>query len=118
MKKKPYAVIAFVIAYIIYALLTSCSAELAATLEDEEIREMENMVNRCEAELDSLDRIMPLSDTVGETDTYCDMRDAFNAFQYSRTIEGKRENFGIYLHLQEQVVTEAKDWLANRAQYE
>ena len=118
MKKKPYVVIAFVIAYIIYALLTSCSAESIATLNDKEILEMENMVNRCEAELDSLDMIMPLSDTVGETDTYCDMRDAFNAFQYSKTIEGKRENFGIYLHLQEQIVTEAKDWLINRAQYE
>ena len=87
MKKKPYAVIAFVIAYIIYALLTSCSAKSIATLNEEEILVMENVVNECEAELDSLDKIMPLADTIGETDTYCDMRDAFNAFQYSKTID-------------------------------
>lgn len=111
MKKKPYAIIAFVIAYIIYALLTSCSAETVTTLNDKEVMIMERVIAEKEAELDSLDQIMPLSDTVGESDTFCDMLEARDAFNYSRSIEKKREHYLDYLWLQSLVVETAKDWM-------
>lgn len=111
------ATIAFVVMLVAIAfVLASCSAESVATLNDEEILDMEEIVNQKESELDSLDQIMPLSDTVGETDTFCDMLEARDAFWNSKTLEEKRNHFEVYLHLQEQVVTEAKDWMANEAQ--
>ena len=72
---------------------------------------MEKVINQKEAELDSLDNIMPLSDTVGETDTYCDMIEARDAFNYSRTIQKKRENYKLYVWLHHLVVEAAKEWM-------
>ena len=91
--------------------IASCNAESITSSIDDEVATMEKIVKEKEAELDSLDSIMPLSDTVGETDTYCDMRDAFDAFQYSRTIQGKRKQFRIYVILQHDVVEQAKEWM-------
>ena len=110
----------FIVFIVVAAMNTSCVNDLQSLtdLQEAEIVSMEEVVNECEAELDSLDQIMPLSDTVGETDTYCDMRDAFNAFQYSKTIEGKREQFRIYVMLQQDVVEQAKEWMNNNAQDE
>lgn len=111
------ATIAFIMMLVAIAfVLASCSAESVATLNDQEILDMENIIAQKEAELDSLDQIMPLSDTVGETDTFCDMLEARDAFWNSRNLEEKRNHFEVYLHLQEQVVTEARDWMANEAQ--
>ena len=111
------ATIAFIMMLVATAfVLASCSAESVATLNDQEILDMENIVAQKEAELDSLDQIMPLSDTVGETDTFCDMLEARDAFWSSKNLEEKRNHFEVYLHLQDQVVSEAKDWMANEAQ--
>lgn len=96
--------------------VAACNADSITSKLDKEVMEMENIVAQKEAELDSLDQIMPLSDTVGETDTYCDMMDARDAFWSSRNLEEKRNHFEVYLHLQDQVVSEAKDWMANEAQ--
>lgn len=111
------ATIAFIMMLVALTfVLASCNAESVATLNDREILNMENIIAQKEIELDSLDQIMPLSDTVGETDTFCDMLEARDAFWDSKTLEEKRNHFEVYLHLQEQVVTEAKDWIANEAQ--
>lgn len=111
------ATIAFVMMLVALAFVfASCNAESVATLNDREILSMEDIVSQKEAELDSLDQIMPLSDTVGETDTFCDLLETRDAFWNSKTLEEKRNHFEVYLHLQEQVVTEARDWMANEAQ--
>ena len=91
--------------------IAACNADSITSKLDKEVADMENVIAQKEAELDSLDQIMPLSDTVGETDTYCDMLDARNAFNYSRSIEKKREHYHNYLWLQSLVVTTAKEWM-------
>jgi hypothetical protein len=75
------------------------------------IAKMEQIVNIKEAELDSLDNIMPLADTVGETDTYCDMLDEHKAFTLCNTYKEKKEHFNNYIWLQSLVVATAIDWL-------
>lgn len=91
--------------------VAACNADSITSKLDKEIMDMEEVINQKEAELDSLDNIMPLSDTVGETDTYCDMLDARDAFNYSRTIEKKREHYRDYIWLQSLVVETAKEWM-------
>lgn len=91
--------------------IAACNAESIVSKLDKEVADMENVIAQKEAELDSLDQIMPLLDTVGETDTYCDMLDARNAFNYSRTIEKKREHYHNYLWLQHLVVETAEEWI-------
>lgn len=91
--------------------IAACNADSITSKLDKEIMDMENVIAQKEAELDSLDQIMPLSDTVGETDTYCDMLEARDAFNYSRSIEKKRENYRDYLWLQSLVVATAKEWM-------
>ena len=91
--------------------IAACNADSITSKLDREIMDMEEVINQKEAELDSLDNIMPLSDTVGETDTYCDMLDARDAFNYSRSIEKKREYYENYLWLQSLVVATAKEWM-------
>lgn len=91
--------------------VAACNADSITSKLDKEIIDMENVIAQKEAELDSLDNIMPLSDTVGETDTYCDMLDARDAFNYSRSIEKKREHYRDYLWLQHLVVETAKEWM-------
>lgn len=75
------------------------------------IAKMEQIVNIKEAELDSLDNIMPLADTVGETDTYCDMLDEHKAFTLCKTYKEKKEHFDTYIWLQSLVVNTAIEWL-------
>lgn len=91
--------------------VAACNADSITSKLDKEIMDMEEVINQKEAELDSLDNIMPLSDTVGETDTYCDMMEARDAFNYSRSIEKKREHYRDYLWLQHLVVETAKEWM-------
>lgn len=91
--------------------IAACNADSITSKLDKEIIDMENVIAQKEAELDSLDNIMPLSDTVGETDTYCDMMEARDAFNYSRSIEKKREYYRDYLWLQSLVVATAKEWM-------
>lgn len=91
--------------------VAACNADSVTTKLDKEMADMENVIAQKEAELDSLDQIMPLLDTVGETDTYCDMLDEHEAFCYSRTIEKKREAYRNYLWLQSLVVATAKEWM-------
>ena len=91
--------------------IAACNADSITAKLDKEIIDMENVVAQKEAELDSLDNIMPLSDTVGETDTFCDMLDELEAFNYSRSIEKKREHYENYLWLQSLVVATAKEWM-------
>ena len=91
--------------------VAACNADSVTSKLDKEIIDMENVIAQKEAELDSLDNIMPLSDTVGETDTYCDMLEAHNAFNYSRSIEKKREYYADYIWLQSLVVATANEWL-------
>lgn len=91
--------------------VAACNADSITAKLDKEVMDMENVIAQKEAELDSLDNIMPLSDTVGETDTYCDMLDARDAFNYSRSIEKKREYYENYLWLQSLVVATAKEWM-------
>lgn len=91
--------------------VTACNADSITSKLDKEVFDMENVIAQKEAELDSLDQIMPLSDTVGETDTYCDMLDALEAFNYSRSIEKKREHYHDYLWLQHLVVEAAEEWM-------
>lgn len=91
--------------------VAACNADSITAKLDKEVIDMENVIAQKEAELDSLDNIMPLSDTVGETDTYCDMLDARDAFNYSRSIEKKREYYENYLWLQSLVVATAKEWM-------
>ena len=91
--------------------IAACNADSITSKLDKEVFDMENVIAQKEAELDSLDNIMPLSDTVGETDTYCDMLDARDAFNYSRSIEKKREHYRDYLWLQSLVVATAKEWM-------
>ena len=91
--------------------VAACNADSICKSIDDEVIEMERVVNQKEAELDSLDNIMPLLDTVGETDTYCDMLEEHEAFCYSRTLEKKREAYRNYLWLQSLVVATAKEWM-------
>lgn len=91
--------------------VTACNADSITSKLDKEVIIMENVIAQKEAELDSLDQIMPLSDTVGESDTYCDMVEARDAFNYSRSIEKKREHYRDYLWLQSLVVETAKEWM-------
>ena len=91
--------------------IAACNADSITAKLDKEIIDMENVVAQKESELDSLDNIMPLSDTVGETDTFCDMLDELEAFNYSRSIEKKREHYENYLWLQSLVVATAKEWM-------
>jgi hypothetical protein len=91
--------------------VAACNADSITAKLDKEVMDMEEIINQKEAELDSLDNIMPLSDTVGETDTYCDMLEARDAFNYSRSIQKKREHYRDYLWLQSLVVETAKDWM-------
>ena len=91
--------------------IATCSEDSICKSIDDEVIEMERVFNQKEAELDSLDQIMPLLDTVGETDTYCDMLEEREAFCYSRTLEKKREAYKAYLWLQSLVVQTAKEWL-------
>lgn len=91
--------------------VAACNADSITSKLDKEVADMENVIAQKEAELDSLDNIMPLSDTVGETDTYCDMLDARDAFNYSRSIQKKREYYENYLWLQSLVVATAKEWM-------
>ena len=91
--------------------IAACNADSITSKLDKEIMDMENVIAQKEAELDSLDNIMPLSDTVGETDTYCDMMEARDAFNYSRSIEKKREHYRDYLWLQSLVVATAHEWM-------
>lgn len=91
--------------------VAACNADSITSKLDKEVADMENVIAQKEAELDSLDQIMPLSDTVGETDTFCDMLEARDAFNYSRSIEKKREHYRDYLWLQSLVVATAKEWL-------
>lgn len=91
--------------------IAACNADSITAKLDKEVMDMEKVINQKEAELDSLDNIMPLSDTVGETDTYCDMLDELEAFNYSRSIQKKREHYENYLWLQSLVVSTAKEWM-------
>lgn len=91
--------------------IAACNADSITAKLDKEVMDMEEVINQKEAELDSLDNIMPLSDTVGETDTYCDMLEARDAFNYSRSIEKKREHYRDYIWLQSLVVATAKEWM-------
>lgn len=91
--------------------VAACNADSITAKLDKEIMDMEEVINQKEAELDSLDNIMPLSDTVGETDTYCDMLEARDAFNYSRSIQKKREYYADYIWLQSLVVATAKEWM-------
>lgn len=91
--------------------VAACNADSITSKLDKEVMDMENVVAQKEAELDSLDNIMPLSDTVGETDTFCDMLDELEAFNYSRSIFKKREHFDNYIWLQSLVVATAKEWI-------
>lgn len=91
--------------------VAACNADSITSKLDKEIIDMENVIAQKEAELDSLDNIMPLSDTVGETDTYCDMLDAKEAFNYSCSIQKKREHYRDYIWLQSLVVETAKEWM-------
>lgn len=91
--------------------VAACNADSITSKLDKEIADMENVIAQKEIELDSLDQIMPLSDTVGETDTFCDMLEARDAFNYSRSIEKKREHYRDYLWLQHLVVEAAEEWL-------
>lgn len=91
--------------------IAACNADSITAKLDKEVMDMEEVINQKEAELDSLDNIMPLSDTVGETDTYCDMLEARDAFNYSRSIEKKREHYRDYIWLQSLVVETAKEWM-------
>lgn len=91
--------------------VAACNADSIISKLDKEVANMENVIAQKEAELDSLDNIMPLSDTVGETDTFCDMLDARDAFNYSRSIEKKREYYADYIWLQRLVVATAKEWM-------
>ena len=91
--------------------VAACNADSITAKLDKEIMDMEETINQKEAELDSLDNIMPLSDTVGETDTYCDMLEVRDAFNYSRSIEKKREYYADYIWLQSLVVATAKEWM-------
>ena len=77
------------------------------------ITKMEQIVNIKEAELDSLDNIMPLADTVGETDTYCDMLGEHESFTLCKTYKEKKEHFDTYIWLQSLVVATAIEWLEN-----
>lgn len=91
--------------------ISACNADSITSKLDKEVMYMEKVVSQKEAELDSLDNIMPLSDTVGETDTFCDMLDELEAFNYSRSIFKKREHFNNYIWLQSLVVSTAKEWM-------
>ena len=91
--------------------VAACNADSITSKLDKEVADMENVIAQKEAELDSLDQIMPLLDTVGESDTYCDMIEERDAFNYSRTIEKKREAYKNYLWLQSLVVQTAEEWL-------
>ena len=91
--------------------VAACNADSITSKLDKEVADMENVIAQKEIELDSLDQIMPLSDTVGETDTFCDMLDARDAFNYSRSIEKKREYYADYIRLQSLVVATAKEWM-------
>lgn len=91
--------------------VATCNADSICKSIDDEVIEMERVFNQKEAELDSLDQIMPLLDTVGETDTYCDLLEEREAFCYSRTLEKKREAYKNYLWLQSLVVATAKEWM-------
>lgn len=112
--KKHFASICVTVAVILTftaCCVAACNADSITSKLDKEVVIMENVIAEKEAELDSLDNIMPLSDTVGETDTYCDMIEARDAFNYSRSIEKKREHYRDYLWLQSLVVETAKDWM-------
>jgi hypothetical protein len=91
--------------------IAACNADSITSKLDKEIIDMESVIAQKEAELDSLDDIMPLSDTVGETDTYCDMLEARDALNYSRSIQKKREHYRDYLWLQSLVVATAHEWM-------
>ena len=112
--KKHFASICVTVAVILTftaCCVAACNADSITAKLDKEIMDMEETINQKEAELDSLDNIMPLSDTVGETDTYCDMLEARDAFNYSRSIEKKREYYADYIWLQSLVVATAKEWM-------
>lgn len=114
MIKKHFASVCMAIVVILTltaCCIAACNADSITSRLDKEVADMEDVIAQKEAELDSLDQIMPLSDTVGETDTYCDMLDARDAFNYSRSIEKKREHYRDYIWLQHLVVETAKEWL-------
>lgn len=114
MIKKHFASVCMAVAVILTftaCCVAACNADSITAKLDKEVFDMENVIAQKEAELDSLDNIMPLSDTVGETDTYCDMLEARDAFNYSRSIEKKREYYRDYLWLQSLVVATAKEWM-------
>lgn len=114
MIKKHFASVSMAVAVILTftaCCVAACNADSITTKLDKEVFDMENVIAQKEAELDSLDQIMPLSDTVGETDTFCDMLDAHDAFNYSRSIEKKREYYADYIRLQSLVVATAKEWM-------
>lgn len=112
--KKHFASICMAIVVILTftaCCVAACNADSITSKLDKEVMYMEKVVSQKEAELDSLDNIMPLSDTVGETDTFCDMLDELEAFNYSRSIFKKREHFNNYIWLQSLVVSAATEWM-------
>lgn len=113
MKKHFASICMAIVAMLTFCVCTivACNADSITSKLDKEVMYMEKVVSQKEAELDSLDNIMPLSDTVGETDTFCDMLDELEAFNYSRSIFKKREHFNNYIWLQSLVVSTAREWM-------
>lgn len=79
---------------------------------EEQIARMESSINYLESVLDSIEAHFPLMDTVGEGDTYFDLCETRNAFNYCRTYEDKLTHYKVYRQQFDDVMDEIMTTLA------
>jgi hypothetical protein len=81
-------------------------------VREDQIARMESSINYLESVLDSVEAHFPLLDTVGEGDTYFDLCETRNAFNYCRTYEDKLTHYKVYRQQFDDVMDEIMTTLA------
>lgn len=77
----------------------SCSCDISqdtTTMYEEAIVDMENIIAKDEALLDSINATFPFMDTIGETDEYVELCETREAFELSSTFAAKHHHFTVY----------------------
>ena len=114
--KKHFASIcmAIVVILTVFAFcVASCNAQSTTPQNhDEQIIKMEQIISEREAILDSIEAHFPLMDTIGEGDTYFELCETRNAFNYCRTYEDKCNHFKVYCQRFDDVMDEVMTLLA------
>lgn len=118
--KRHFASICMMIV-VVLTFTACCVATCASTTDNEvdmdkvregQIARMESSINYLESVLDSIEMHFPLMDTVGEGDTYFDLCETRNAFNYCRTYEDKLTHYKVYRQQFDDVMDEIMTTLA------